>query len=75
MPLSEEHLREAKRKGAARFQDAMYDIRGRYTAQTDKHALLELVNSLPEEARNKALSIPEIGKVIRELEDKNAIIR
>jgi len=59
---------EAKRVGNARYQDAMIDIRGNYTATTDKKALLELINSLPQEHRDKAMALPAVAKAMEGLE-------
>jgi len=68
MALSQEDLMEAKRVGNARYQDAMIDIRGNYTATTARKAMLELINSLPTTQRDKAMSLPAVAKAMEGLE-------
>lgn len=68
MGLNQENLREAMRRGDARYEEAMMRIKDRYTYSDDQKALVQLVNMLPEELRKQAMSNPEVAKAIRNME-------
>jgi hypothetical protein len=68
MGLNQENLREAMRRGDARFEEAMMGIKDRYTFNDDQKALLQLLQSLPEEYQKSAMAIPEVAKVMKNLE-------
>lgn len=72
MSLSRYDMQEAMRRGGARFQGAYLDIKDRFNSSSDQRALLELINSLPSDMREEAMKKPEIAKIVRKLEAKDA---